>query len=342
MLKIDDKLVEMAGNILESRSTEESPMRQGIFIKCLQFTLAISHDEAVELFNNLIESKLVRSEWYTHETDPYLKRKVIATPELDALIGLTSVKKEIRLMSNMAWMQKKRQDAGLKTTDFAHHMVFSGNPGTGKTTVARIVGKYYKELGILSSGHLVETDRSGLVAQFIGHTEEKVNAIVDKALDGVLFIDEAYALSKPTNSNDFGAEAIATLIKRMEDDRDRLVVILAGYSDEMAVFMKANPGMKSRIGRYIEFPDYSVSELSNLFVDFAKCNDYIMGPGTFQALYEIVKKAVGHKDGRSFGNGRYVRNLFERAIENQACRLCGDNSITKEQMATILPCDIMG
>ena len=201
------------------------------------------------------------------EGDPY--------KELDDLIGLGQVKNEVRTLANFVKVQKQREKQGLKVPKMSYHLVFTGSPGTGKTTVARIVARIYKDLGILKSGHTVETDRSGLVAKYMGQTALKTNEIVDSALNGVLFIDEAYALvPEDGNGSDYGQEAISTLLKRMEDDRDRLVVIIAGYQKEMKRFIDSNPGLQSRFNRYIDFPDYSDEELTDIFKMYMKKNQY--------------------------------------------------------------------
>ena len=192
------------------------------------------------------------------EGDPY--------KELDDLIGLESVKKEVRSLANFVKVQKEREAQGLKTAKVSYHLVFYGSPGTGKTTVARIVGRIYKDLGVLKKGHTVETDRGGLVAKFMGQTALKTDTVVQQALDGVLFIDEAYSLvPEDGNGSDYGQEAISTLLKRMEDYRDRLVVIIAGYKNEMQRFIDSNPGLQSRFNRYIDFPDYTGAELADVY-----------------------------------------------------------------------------
>lgn len=231
-----------------------------------------------------------------------------------------------------------RAEKGMKVSPVSYHCVFTGNPGTGKTTVARIVSEIYKELGILKKGHLVETDRSGLVAEYVGQTAVKTNKIIDSALDGVLFIDEAYSLVDGGQS-DYGKEAISTLLKRMEDDRDRLVVILAGYTDDMKRFIDSNPGLQSRFNRYIEFPDYSSDELFQIFESSTKKYEYKLTDTASEVLKEVLNKAVEGKD-KSFGNGRYVRNLFERVVENQANRISIVPDITAESLATIEEEDI--
>ncbi len=258
--------------------------------------------------------------------------------ELDGLIGLASVKQEVRTMSNFIKVQLSRQQQGLKTTQVSYHCVFTGNPGTGKTSVARILAGIYKELGVLKKGHLVETDRSGLVAEYVGQTAVKTNKVIDSALDGVLFIDEAYSLVTGSG-NDYGNEAIATLLKRMEDDRERLIVILAGYGDEMKQFIDSNPGLQSRFNRYIHFPDYNAEELLKIFSRYAQKNDYEVTPEAHEKLKSLLEDAVANKD-KNFGNGRYVRNLFEKTLERQANRLSAIERPTLSQLKEIIPEDI--
>ena len=262
-----------------------------------------------------------------------------AAKELNELIGLASVKEEINTLSNYIKVQKMRVEKGMKVSPVSYHCVFTGNPGTGKTTVARIVSEIYKELGILSKGHLVETDRSGLVAEYVGQTAVKTNKIIDSALDGILFIDEAYSLVDGGNS-DYGKEAISTLLKRMEDDRDRLVVILAGYTDDMKRFIESNPGLQSRFNRYIEFPDYSAEELYQIFESNAKKYEYELTDEAKGILKKALDKAVEKRD-KNFGNGRFVRNLFEKVVENQANRLSQEAEVTSETLATIEGNDIL-
>lgn len=261
-----------------------------------------------------------------------------AAKELNALIGLSSVKSEINTLTNYIIVQKMREEKGMKVSPVSLHCVFTGNPGTGKTTVARIVSEIYRELGLLQKGHLVETDRSGLVAEYVGQTAVKTNKIIDSALDGILFIDEAYSLVDGGNS-DYGKEAISTLLKRMEDDRDRLVVILAGYTDDMKRFIDSNPGLQSRFNRYIEFPDYSADELFQIFESSTKKYEYTLTDDAAAELKSILNNAVEHKD-KNFGNGRFVRNLFEKVIENQANRISSVPEITAESLATIEAEDI--
>ncbi|MBK9938869.1 MAG: AAA family ATPase [Chitinophagaceae bacterium] len=259
--------------------------------------------------------------------------------ELDSLTGLTGVKQEIKTLINFIKVQKARTASGLKSSPISYHIVFTGNPGTGKTTVARIVAKIYKALGILSKGHLIETDRSGLIAEYVGQTAIKVNKIVDSALDGVLFIDEAYAVAGESQ-NDFGKEAVATLIKRMEDERHRLVVVIAGYTQEMKMFIDTNPGVQSRFNRYIEFEDYSASELLTMFENSCKKMDYKLTEAAIEKLRLTFEMAYAARN-KSFGNGRYVRNVFEKSLEAQANRIASIAVLDKEILTTITEEDIV-
>ena len=265
------------------------------------------------------------------DTDPY--------EELEDLIGLDNVKQEVKSLANFVKLQKQRQEKGMKTPKMSYHLVFTGSPGTGKTTVARIVARIYKDLGILKTGHTVETDRSGLVAEYVGQTATKTNAIVDSALNGVLFIDEAYALVPENASNDYGQEAISTLLKRMEDDRDKLVVIIAGYTNEMKRFIDSNPGLQSRFNRYINFPDYTAKELVRIFHMYMKKNQYTISDEADEMLKEKLDYAVEHKD-RNFGNARYVRNVFEKSIQMQANRLEGKSNLSDRELTEITASDL--
>lgn len=261
-----------------------------------------------------------------------------ALQQLDKLIGLESVKEEVNKLTNFIKVQNLRKQKGMNAITLSYHCVFTGNPGTGKTTVARIVAQIYHELGILKKGQLVETDRSGLVAEYVGQTAVKTNKIIDSALDGVLFIDEAYSLVQG-GGNDYGKEAIATLLKRMEDDRDRLIVILAGYDNEMKLFIDSNPGLQSRFNRYIHFSDYNAEELMAIFKLNLKKFDYELTNDAEQKISHLFSYAVSHKD-QNFGNGRYARNVLEKTLENQATRLATVSEITEQMLRTIEEHDI--
>ena len=258
--------------------------------------------------------------------------------ELNGLVGLDSVKREVEALSDYILIQNKRQQKGMKVPPTSYHCVFTGNPGTGKTTVARILAKIYKNLGVVSKGHLVETDRSGLVAEYVGQTAVKTNKVIDKALDGILFIDEAYSLVGG-GEMDYGREAVATLLKRMEDDRKRLVVILAGYTNEMKDFINSNPGLQSRFNRYIEFPDYNADELYQIFQKQMRQFDYTITSDAEEALKALFAYHVTHKD-QNFGNARFVRNVFERTLQRQATRLSKEVNLTNEKLAEITKEDL--
>lgn len=259
--------------------------------------------------------------------------------ELNEMIGLSRVKEEVASLRNFVLVQEQRKQQELKSNNVSYHCVFSGNPGTGKTTVARIVAGIYKDLDILKKGHLVEVQRSDLVAEYVGQTATKTNAKIDEALDGVLFIDEAYTLSEG-GQGDFGQEAINTLLKRMEDDRNRLVVILAGYSNEIQHFIDSNPGLQSRFNRYIHFDDYSYEELLRIFIFNLSKNDYKITKDAFNAVGGIVQEQLVNKDSK-FGNARFIRNMFETVIMRQANRLASNKkNPSKEELMLITIDDV--
>lgn len=240
--------------------------------------------------------------------------------ELTKLAGLANVKAEIESLVRFLEINKAREQHELKGAPMSLHMVFSGNPGTGKTTVARIVSKIFSALGVLEKGHLVETDRLGLVGQYIGHTAKKTDDLIRQSLDGMLFVDEAYALVSG-GENDFGREAIDTLVKRMEDYRERLIVIAAGYPDDMKQFIDTNPGLQSRFTIHLNFEDYSAPELVSIFKGFCEKNQYTLEEEAEIALEKQISADL-KSAGRGFGNGRHMRNLFEKAIRKHAVRLC--------------------
>ena len=255
--------------------------------------------------------------------------------ELEGYIGLDTVKKEVQSLINLVTVQNLRRENGLPVKDLSLHMVFSGNPGTGKTMVARLMSRIYKSLGILSKGHLVEVDRSGLVAGFVGQTAIKTGEVIQKALGGVLFIDEAYALTN-RGGNDYGQEAVDTLLKAMEDHRDDLIVIVAGYTELMEEFVHSNPGLESRFNRFLHFPDYTVQEMMDIFDMRCKQSGYQLADDARNLLRSLL--ALYSLDVKGFGNARGVRNLFERAVSAQADRLAQQPEVTREQLV-LLTCD---
>ena len=240
--------------------------------------------------------------------------------ELNSLTGLRSVKEEVNAMINLMKVQKMRQERGLKTVPVNKHMIFSGNPGSGKTTVARLLSKIYAGIGVLEKGHLIEVDRAGLVSGYVGQTALKTQDVIESALGGILFIDEAYALTDSKGQNDFGAEAVDTLLKAMEDHRDDLIVICAGYTDKMAAFLDSNPGLRSRFNKIIVFEDYTADEQMAILRSMCRKQDYTLSPEAAAEAERFFRDRCENKPA-SFANGRDVRNYLEKAITNQAGRI---------------------
>jgi SpoVK/Ycf46/Vps4 family AAA+-type ATPase len=261
--------------------------------------------------------------------------------EMDALVGMEKVKAQVKTFINLIKVQKEREAQGLPPQRVSLHAVFYGPPGTGKTTIARLLGNLYRAIGLLKKGQLIETDRAGLVAGFVGQTAAKVDGMVQSALDGVLFIDEAYTLSPPgSDSRDYGQEAIDTLLKRMEDYRDRLAVVVAGYPDEMRRFIESNPGLRSRFTRYYNFEDYEPEELATIFDGFVSKSQHVLNAEAKESFLKLVRELYESRD-RGFGNGRLVRTIYEKTTERQADRLAqSGQELTREALCEIRPEDL--
>ncbi|TGE31257.1 AAA family ATPase [Desulfosporosinus sp. Sb-LF] len=257
--------------------------------------------------------------------------------ELEAFIGLVTVKLLIRELLAFVEIQKRRTREKLIAEPMVLHMIFRGNPGTGKTTVARLVGRLFKELGVLQKGHVIECERADLVGEYIGHTAQKTREQLKKALGGVLFIDEAYSLARG-GEKDFGKEAIDALVKAMEDNKENLVLILAGYRQEMEWFLQSNPGLRSRFPIHIDFPDYTLDELLSIGNSMLKSRQYELTPEGMEALRSHLQSLLNSQP--YAGNARLVRNLVEKTVRRQAVRLFQKSSSSREELIQILPVDI--
>lgn len=253
--------------------------------------------------------------------------------ELDKLVGLRSVKKLLKEIYAWLYINQKRKEAGLKAEKQALHMIFKGNPGTGKTTVARLVAKFFYQMNVLSKGHLVEVERADLVGEYIGHTAQKTREVIKKSMGGVLFIDEAYSLARG-GQKDFGKEAIDTLVKQIDDLRHDFVLILAGYSKEMDYFLSMNPGLPSRFPLTLDFEDYSTSELMDIGMMMLKEREYRISVDAERKIREQLKRCK-QECGATFSNGRYVRNLIEQAIRTQSVRLLVEGKYDRDSLATL-------
>lgn len=291
------------------------------------------------LSNNVIFTTKEKAKGNSASKEPISNTLEILLQQLQSLIGLNEVKQEVSTLVNLLKLQSMRKQHGLPEIPLSRHLVFVGNPGTGKTTVARLLAEIYHQLGILSNGQLIEVDRSGLVAGYVGQTALKTQEVIQSALGGILFIDEAYTLAKSDSSNDFGQEAIDTILKAMEDHREDFVVIVAGYPDLMRAFINSNPGLKSRFNKYIYFQDYNPEELLNIFKSQCKNAGLILEDGASEIAFDYLQKTYEHRDS-NFANGRSVRNYFERVLSNQANRLAMQAVVSETDLVTLSKDDV--
>ena len=292
----------------------------------------------LELLYKYLGSRLIDSE-YAILKEINAKSFEELSDDLNSLIGLENVKKEIEDLVIFNKVQKNREKIGLKKTNRTMHMAFLGNPGTGKTTVARIVGNMYRSLGILSKGHFIEATRTDLIAEYQGQTALKVKRLIQKAKGGVLFIDEAYSITENEKSDSYGRECLTELTKALEDYRDDLVVIVAGYDDLMKKFFESNPGLKSRFNYFIEFEDYTVEQMLDIFLSYCKNEEYSLNDSAKEKLKNYLELHTNNPENKN-ANGRFVRNVFDKIIMNQARRLATLTSVTKDNYITILEEDI--
>lgn len=326
----EHKVANQPGDNIETNQAEEEPLSQK----------EQAHEITEQAKEQFLQVKRRLQEREKEEKEAQEKRIQDLLDELNGLVGLNSVKEEIQSLINLIKIRKLRKKMNLPEMDMSYHMVFTGSPGTGKTTVARLVARIYKELGILSEGKVIETDRSGLVAGYVGQTAIKVHDIVEESLGGILFIDEAYSLVNPDVPNDFGSEAVDALVKLMEDHRDDLVVIVAGYTEEMKTFLKSNTGLISRFNKFIEFKDYTKKELVEILE--------VMTRNAGLEIEEAAKKRVLNllykkkdEEWKDFGNARGIRNLFEKIIMNQANRLVMMENPQKEDLIMLKREDVV-
>ncbi len=344
-------------NIDDAYNFLEKPKKQ-LEMDCLFFAEAPSKEDAIKTARKLLgtEIKQIGNGWAAEvckeidkkphiDTDePKVVTKVVTNElqeclqQLHSLTGLSDVKSTVQELVNIAKVAQMQAQAGIKAPLITRHLVFTGNPGTGKTTVARILGEIYKNLGVLSKGHFLEVDRTDLVAEYLGQTAPKTAKVVESSLGGVLFIDEAYSLVPDGHGDMFGQEAINTLLKMMEDHREDLVIIVAGYKEEMSRFIESNPGLKSRFARSINFEDFSPPELAEIFKVRCEQHGYLFSKKTLEAVRHLVnqfERQIGE-----LGNGRFVRNIFDRCVAIQCNRLAALAKPSKEELKTFLPADV--
>jgi hypothetical protein len=318
-------VIKSDGHVTETEASELLKFKQALYPRG-----GAPPDEAVT-------GKKEETDEAIEEEEPRSLDELLA--ELNSLVGLERVKDEVKQLTNFLKVQQMREAMGLATQSVSRHLIFYGNPGTGKTTIARLLAQIYRSLSVLSRGHLVETDRAGLVAGYVGQTAIKVKEMVNKSLGGILFIDEAYALTPMGGGNDFGHEAVETLLKMMEDHRDDLIVVAAGYTQKMDQFLSSNPGLRSRFNKFLRFDDYNTTQLVLIFKSFCAKADFKLTPEAEERLRALFNVLTSERD-ESFGNARTARNLFEATISRQANRIVSLANINEEVLQTIEVADI--
>lgn len=327
-------LISIDRNISEKEDKFFRSIRDGVYIE-IGWQVAESQPLPVQHLKQIQHN----NDTGNKNNGPQMVEEIIK--EINSLIGLKNIKQEVQSLVNSLQVQLMRKSAGLPNAEVSNHMIFYGNPGTGKTTIARKLGQLYNKLGILSKGHFIETDRSGLVGGYLGQTAIKTTEVLDSALGGILFIDEAYSLSSTHGEDQYGQESIDTILKYMEDHRDDLVVIAAGYEDLMGAFLQSNPGLRSRFNKYFCFNDYSEEELFEIFVQIAFDSSYFLDDEAEEHLRNVTKEMIRTKS-ENFGNGRTIRNLFERSIANQANRIVALSNSDKIDLQRLAAGDIQG